>query len=78
MGICKDIVICREYMGIMLIVSKGSIAFGIPKLVYTASANTKMGGFPKLGVPIRRILVYWGLYWGRVFRETPKSQASDY
>ena len=22
------------------------------------------GGFPKLGVPIIRTIVFWGLYWG--------------
>ena len=32
-------------------------------------------GFPKirdsfLGVPIKRIIVLWGLYWGPPFRET--------
>ena len=30
-----------------------------------AADLSQMGGFPKLGVPLRiRTIVYWGLYWG--------------
>ena len=35
-------------------VSRDSIAFRIPKPVYTAITNTKVGGFPKLGVPFSK------------------------
>ena len=39
------------------------------------NVNATIWGFPKirgtlLGVPIIRVIVYWGLYWGPLFRET--------
>ena len=46
-------------------------------LLRLASRRSKQlfRGFPKirgtiLGVPITRIIIYWGLYWGPLFRET--------
>ena len=40
-----------------------------------------MGGVPKirgtvLGIPIARIIVFWDLYWGLLFRETIGSRLS--
>ena len=58
----------------------------LPSNPQEASPFTLYGGFPKLrgtllGVPIIRIIVCWGLYWGPLFWETtispPPSVALD-
>ena len=43
--------------------------------VLDVHSSVTIWGFPKirgtlLGVPIIRVIVYWGLYWGPLFRET--------
>ena len=31
---------------------------------YSISESKMFQGFPKLGIPMMRTILYWGLYWG--------------